>query len=273
MKAAEEKITDLDDKKVDKASIRTEPLQQIDIFGKCVYKGSLNDNQYVVMTYDEVNHNFIITFPKPNSYVCRVYINDVLIGTLSMNNATTSLDTFTVLDDYTFTFDRDEDNYEDVFKFKTLSYEDNYEITKTTTYNWNNPTEDENKIPSIGFLIDWFYPIGSIYVSMNNRDPHYYFGGTWEQITDRFLYCANSSKVIGGSTKISVEQLPPHNHDMAVANDRIGDPNRAADTNDSRYNYWRGNRDLVANFTTEYTGLGEDYMPPYMTVYAWYRTA
>ena len=275
---AESNITNLDNKKVDKTSIRTKPLERVDIFGKCVYKGSLNNNKYVVMTYDEVNHNFIISFPKPNSYNCEVYINDVLIGILSMNDATTSQGIFTVVDKFTFTFDIDEDNYENLFKFKNttnnVSYEDSYEITKIKTYYWNNPANDLEKIPPIGFLIDWFYPVGSIYVSMNNRNPQYYFGGTWEQIIDRFLYCANSSKVTGGSKKITIQQLPSHSHEYAVASGRDGYPNGWDDSKwDGARNYWYGNRDISNNTNTSSVGGGEDYMPPYMTVYAWYRTA
>lgn len=36
-------------------------------------------------------------------------------------------------------------------------------------------------------LIDLIYPIGSIYISMNETDPAILFGGTWERISGRFL--------------------------------------------------------------------------------------
>lgn len=36
-------------------------------------------------------------------------------------------------------------------------------------------------------LIDLIYPIGSIYMSMNETNPSILFGGTWERISGRFL--------------------------------------------------------------------------------------
>lgn len=49
---------------------------------------------------------------------------------------------------------------------------------------------------------------------MNSTNPEYIYG-TWEQITDRFMYCANSSGATGGSSTITVENWPSHNHTFA----------------------------------------------------------
>ena len=43
------------------------------------------------------------------------------------------------------------------------------------------------------------YPVGSIYLSVNNVNPGTIFGGTWEQIQDRFLLAAGSTYT-GGAT-------------------------------------------------------------------------
>ncbi|EAX69879.1 hypothetical protein TVAG_561960, partial [Trichomonas vaginalis G3] len=62
-------------------------------------------------------------------------------------------------------------------------------------------------------LPNLIYPVGSIYTSMNSTRPEVVLGfGTWTQIVDRFLYCANSSKETGGSKTISGENLPAHSH-------------------------------------------------------------
>ena len=47
-----------------------------------------------------------------------------------------------------------------------------------------------------------YYPIGSIYLSVNNINPETIFGGKWEQIKDRFLLTAGDtykSGATGGS--------------------------------------------------------------------------
>lgn len=54
------------------------------------------------------------------------------------------------------------------------------------------------------------YPVGSIYMSVNNTDPSTLYGGTWERIQDTFLMCAGSSYApasTGGNAS--------HNHAMA----------------------------------------------------------
>ncbi|KAI5514239.1 keratin-associated protein family, partial [Trichomonas vaginalis G3] len=62
-------------------------------------------------------------------------------------------------------------------------------------------------------ILQTLYPIGSIYTSMNSTNPATVLGfGTWQQIVDKFLYCANSSKQTGGSKKITEANLPPHTH-------------------------------------------------------------
>ena len=124
------------------------------------------------------------------------------------------------------------------------------------------------------------YPVGSIYTSMNLTSPASVFGfGTWTQIKDRFLYCTTSSKSTGGSKKITIENLPAHTHNSVVAPDVRGNPDGSADSSDGTslgQSYWRGNKGKTisgGSATTSSTGNGADYMPPYITCYAWYRTA
>lgn len=55
------------------------------------------------------------------------------------------------------------------------------------------------------------YPVGSIYLSVNNVNPGTIFGGTWEQIQDRFLLAAGSTYA-GGATGGSIS----HTHTSAA---------------------------------------------------------
>ncbi|MDO5827312.1 MAG: hypothetical protein Q4Q19_03520 [Methanobrevibacter sp.] len=61
-------------------------------------------------------------------------------------------------------------------------------------------------------LIDVIYPIGSIYMSVNNVNPASLFGGEWEQIKDKFLLSSGdvySNQSEGGSADAVVVK---HNH-------------------------------------------------------------
>ncbi|EAX75472.1 hypothetical protein TVAG_194960 [Trichomonas vaginalis G3] len=144
-------------------------------------------------------------------------------------------------------------------------------------------------------LPNLIYPVGSIYTSMNSTRPEVVLGfGTWTQIVDRFLYCANSSKETGGSKTISGENLPAHSHYVRLTTSEGGwHKHRYWDwsgmTKGRGYDvkedvqfaincYWDDTQGegIHSHFVTGYThptGQSKDYMPPYMTVYAWYRNA
>ena len=61
------------------------------------------------------------------------------------------------------------------------------------------------------------YPIGSIYMSINNTNPGTLFGGVWEQIKDTFLLASGDSYASGttggsASVTLTIDNLPSHNH-------------------------------------------------------------
>ncbi|EAX98155.1 hypothetical protein TVAG_332650 [Trichomonas vaginalis G3] len=144
-------------------------------------------------------------------------------------------------------------------------------------------------------ILQTIYPVGSIYTSMNSTRPEVVLGfGTWTQIVDRFLYCANSSKETGGSKTISGENLPAHSHYIDLSTSQAGWHKHrywdwSAMTKGKGYDvkdnvkfaidcYWSnteggGNHIHRVSGYTQTTGQSKDYMPPYMTVYAWYRNA
>ncbi|KAI5511973.1 phage tail repeat-like family [Trichomonas vaginalis G3] len=146
-------------------------------------------------------------------------------------------------------------------------------------------------------ILQTLYPVGSIYTSMNSTNPETVLGfGTWQQIVDKFLYCANSSKQTGGSKKITEANLPPHTHtgttnttgshshsitkrgytNLAAGSDRQGMHRYdiSSDPVDSSAGIFCGTTGNHSHtFTTNPTGSGADYMPPFMTVFAWFRAA
>lgn len=147
-------------------------------------------------------------------------------------------------------------------------------------------------------ILNIIYPVGSIYMSTKSTNPKNLFGGTWEQIKDRFLLACGttySNGATGGASKVT------HNHPLSSnggANFRKyatkfiqGDYSKAGAMKGqtTEYKYWitEGNADTGTN-TYPYTqansnaGLGLygntdnkeiSIMPPYLAVYVWKRTA
>ena len=126
------------------------------------------------------------------------------------------------------------------------------------------------------------YPVGSIYISANSTSPANLFGGTWEQIKDRFLLAAGdvyTAGSTGGEAQhtLTVSEMPSHNHTMPL---RCNWSNGS----DGVKQQWA----LDMSFETE-DGVGtwpceggsgatgsnmpHNNMPPYLTVYMWKRTA
>ena len=66
------------------------------------------------------------------------------------------------------------------------------------------------------------YPVGSIYMSVNNVNPSTLFGGTWQQIKDKFLLAcgdtyANASTGGEATHELTANEMPSHNHSYTKA--------------------------------------------------------
>lgn len=137
-------------------------------------------------------------------------------------------------------------------------------------------------------LVDTIYPVGSIYMSVNSTSPATLFGGTWTQLTDRFLLAAGSTYTAGNTggaaTHVLTEgELPAisgtinfHGAGSAtVMSGRSG--NMQGLTARSSF---RSGGDATSG-TTSYDGAtfsfgggnAHNNMPPYLVVYMWKRTA
>jgi len=120
-------------------------------------------------------------------------------------------------------------------------------------------------------LLDYVYPVGSIYMSANSTSPGTLFGGTWERIQDTFLLAAGSTYAAGSTGgeathTLTVDEMPSHMHKMSVVKD--------AATGNVR---WRPVSwgEGTTESATERIGGGQAHnnMPPYLAVYVWKRTA
>ena len=126
-----------------------------------------------------------------------------------------------------------------------------------------------------------YYPVGSIYLSVNNTNPGTIFGGTWEQIKDRFLLaCGNtySNGSTGGESthKLTVDEMPSHSHGFERgASNKFEhiyiSTNGAWNTPSSGSGYGFGAGYMTINNTGG--SKAHNNMPPYLAVYVWKRVS
>ena len=126
-------------------------------------------------------------------------------------------------------------------------------------------------------IVNLIYPVGSLYTSFEPTSPEKVFGvGVWEQIIDKFLYCSDSSGTTGGSAKITTANLPSHTHTVQTHYTSIYPytPDFSGMVVPAEmYVSIPETTGYLKEITSSSSGSGEDYMPPYITLYAWRRTA
>ena len=127
------------------------------------------------------------------------------------------------------------------------------------------------------------YPVGSIYISVNDTNPGTLFGGTWEQINDRFLLACGSTYEAGSTggeatVSLQVNNLPPHDHTERLPESfrisaNAGSGGYVSDATNPKTPYAGGT--YSSSVKTGITGGGQAHnnMPPYLAVYVWKRTA
>nr|DAI87925.1 MAG TPA: baseplate wedge protein [Caudoviricetes sp.] len=156
--------------------------------------------------------------------------------------------------------------------------------------------------------INAVYPVGSIYMSVNDTEPSTLFGGTWERLKGRFLIGAgtiadtNSNASFGslgaeepdfssGETggqyyhKLDIYEMPEHHHDtndwtlvvnknaVNIETDIGGQPIVGVKPTNIVPNL-RATKNEDGNATgDEGGGQKHNNMPPYLAVYMWKRTA
>lgn len=163
-------------------------------------------------------------------------------------------------------------------------------VSETSSNNYNTLNNSISSINNeINGLVDKIYPIGSIYMSVNNVNPSTLFGGSWEQIKGRFLLGSENASVnnettfgdlndagylfhvgdMGGSYKhkLTEAEMPKHHHEIGSAYGGIGDGSILQ----------RGWQETTGgrSFATTDIGNNEAHnnMPPYFVVNIWKRTA
>ena len=134
-----------------------------------------------------------------------------------------------------------------------------------------------------GLSFDDVYPVGSIYMSVNSTSPQTLFGGTWEQIKDKFLLSSGDTYNNGSTGGSADAVVVSHDHNIydgynfvgklqsnSATNKRVSVP-----TSGSNYAYV-SSTSVFGNFgatkSSGESGTGKN-MPPYLVVNVWKRTA
>lgn len=138
-------------------------------------------------------------------------------------------------------------------------------------------------------LLSLVYPVGSIYMSVNNESPATFLGGTWEQLEDTFLLAAGSSFAAGATGGAATHHHSTAGHTLTVSEI----PSHTHGVQGWRYN----NQSSGDKWSTSYTKLSDSpssstpvlatgggrahnhgdtgdasSLPPYLAVYMWKRT-
>lgn len=168
----------------------------------------------------------------------------------------------------------------------------------------NNATNIKNKagnnVPLASALLDMVYPVGSIYMSVNNVSPQSFLGGTWVawgagrvpvSVANGDSDFGTADKTGGEKThKLTNSEMPSHIH---TANSKAGSARRSAPgSNDgvmfvsngaieaTQYYQMDTQGTPYGNFLSLYVTINKsggdephNNLQPYITCYMWKRTA
>lgn len=122
-------------------------------------------------------------------------------------------------------------------------------------------------------LLLTIYPVGSVYLSLDVTSPASLFGGTWEQIMDRFLLGAGgdyAAESTGGEAEhaLTVEEMPSHNHTINRYTTTDSGLTGTGFSRERNVSILKDNQ-----YGPHSTGGGQPHnnMPPYLAVYMWKR--
>ena len=146
-------------------------------------------------------------------------------------------------------------------------------------------------------IIDLVYPVGYIYMSVNDVSPSVLFGGEWERLKDTFLLAAGDiydAGSEGGEATVTLTAnqsgLKAHGHGMAhthyhrhslnrnfsdgsdgTVSAYITTANRKTSTKYTTYDNTASSKSTTDNNSASNATEAHNNMPPYLSVYMWKR--
>ena len=144
----------------------------------------------------------------------------------------------------------------------------------------------DTPVPQPSDIVNLIYPVGSIYMSVNNTSPASLFGGTWVQLEDKFLLGAGSTYTAGNTGgeathTLTTSELPSHTHGLGTLKKQSGTLTQYG-ANPNNMAYWdalvmsgrpaNGFESIPEVSESTGSGTAHNNMPPYLVVYMWERT-
>ena len=127
---------------------------------------------------------------------------------------------------------------------------------------------DINPSGEPGNFLNYVYPVGSIYISVNSANPSTLFGGAWEQIQGQFLLSAGNGYTAGTTGGEATHTLTKAEMPIDYGSHSGGSRGISS---------WVDNATVLndGSYKTGNIGGGQPHnnMPPYLVVYMWKRTA
>lgn len=121
------------------------------------------------------------------------------------------------------------------------------------------------------------YPIGSIYISTSETSPAAIFGGTWEQIKDRFMLACGDTYTAGSTGgeaqhTLTEAELLKHIHAVYItSNDKQREYKNALIGGSYQWtNYYTY---TLATIASSGQSIPHNNMPPFLAVYMWKRVS
>lgn len=153
------------------------------------------------------------------------------------------------------------------------SKENKFELDSNGNLTVNSLTVQEEVSIASKFMLEFVYPIGSIYLSVDSRNPEDFFGGEWEQIKDVFLLSCGDKYANGESGgeethQLTIAEMPNHNHGI-----NVNSPFSSQSYTGGGEPRWNLMSWTEARLWTNNTGSSQPHnnMPPYLTVSMWKR--
>lgn len=155
------------------------------------------------------------------------------------------------------------------------------EINDNVVNNYDTWSSQKISTAISGSLLNFVYPVGSIYMSVNSTNPSIILGGTWEQIEDVFLLSAGQTYTAGdtggeATHTLTTDEIPSHSHSFSNGGQALCvsvSTNVETTSGFDSGSLWNNNNKARGDITSTGGGQAHNNMPPYLVVYMWKRTA